>query len=161
MTAGTSPHRYERRLRPGDPVELDLEVSEWSFDVAVQPCPAAERAGTLVRWPTTPALSYHFPMIAERERNAKFEAALQISIDRYKAAHGGRGPHVLDIGSGTGLLAMMAARGGARKVTSVEMVPAVCAVARQIVARNGFGSVISVVDGGHFYIGRRALLHMA
>ena len=53
---------------------------------------------------------------------------------------------MLDIGSGTGLLAMMAARGGARKVTSVEMVPAIAEVARQIVEANGYSEVITVLN---------------
>ena len=41
---------------------------------------------------------------------------------------------MLDIGSGTGLLAMMAARSGATRVTSLEMVPALAAVARHVSA---------------------------
>ena len=41
---------------------------------------------------------------------------------------------------------MMAARAGARKVTSVEMVPAVCAVASQIVERNGYGHLVDVIN---------------
>jgi len=51
---------------------------------------------------------------------------------------------VLDIGSGSGLLAMMAARGGAGKVTSVEVVPAVAHIARQIVAANGYDDTVTV-----------------
>ena len=77
-------------------------------------------------------------------RNIRFERALLRAIKAYKLANGGVGPHVLDIGSGTGLLAMMAARGGARKVTSCEMVPVIAAVARQIVERNGYGDVVTI-----------------
>ena len=41
--------------------------------------------------------------------------------------------HVLDVGSGSGLLAMMSVRAGADRVSSLEMVPAMAAVARYIV----------------------------
>ena len=52
--------------------------------------------------------------------------------------------HVLDIGSGSGLLAMMAVRAGAARVSSLEMVPAMAAVARHCIAANGFGAAIKV-----------------
>ena len=136
---------YERRLSKGESVELELARSPASFSVSCASDARAERQGTLVRWPPANILSYHFPMIAEHPRNVKFERALLRAIRAHTRTHG-RAPHVLDIGSGTGLLAMMAARGGARRVTSVEMVPAVCEVARQIVARNGYSDVIEVIN---------------
>ena len=51
----------------------------------------------------------------------------------------------LDIGSGSGLLAMMAARAGAQDVVSLEMVPALAAVARHITAANGYAEQVRVV----------------
>ena len=51
---------------------------------------------------------------------------------------------MLDIGSGSGLLAMMAVRAGAREVHSAEMVPALAAAARHIVAANGFAEHVTV-----------------
>ena len=54
---------------------------------------------------TAPA--WHFPMVADGPRNAAYDQALR------RAAPGRR---VLDIGSGSGLLAMMAARAGAVSV---------------------------------------------
>ena len=105
---------------------------------------AASRAGTLVRWPLANVLSYHFPMIAEAPRNVKFERALLRSIRAYQRRHNGEGPHVLDIGSGTGLLAMMAARAGAQEVHSLEMVPALAAAATHIVAHNGYADRVSI-----------------
>ena len=137
---------YEQRLEMHDLVQVELHKSASTYRVTPVADDAASRAGTLVRWPTANVLSYHFPMIAEAPRNVKFERALLRSIRAYQRAHGGEGPHVLDIGSGTGLLAMMAARAGARKVTSVEMVPAIASVAAQIVERNGYGDVIDIIN---------------
>jgi len=53
--------------------------------------------------------------------------------------------HVLDIGTGSGLLSMMAARAGAGRVTSLEMVPALAAAARHIVGVNGYAENINIL----------------
>jgi len=45
--------------------------------------------------------------------------ALESAVARVKAM--GREPHVLDIGTGTGLLALMAAKAGATRVTACEV----------------------------------------
>ena len=52
---------------------------------------------------------------------------------------------VLDIGSGTGLFAMMAARAGALEVITCESNPVIAAVVSEIVARNGFSDRVRVV----------------
>ena len=52
---------------------------------------------------------------------------------------------VLDIGTGTGLLAMMAARAGAAEVVACEMVPDLAELARVVIAANGYGPQVSVV----------------
>lgn len=82
---------------------------------------------------------WHIPMLNDTRRNDAFEAAI-------KAAIAARGPeaHVLDIGAGSGLLSMMAARAGARCVTTCEMVPIIAAAARQIIADNGYADRIDV-----------------
>ena len=80
------------------------------------------------------APAWHFPMMADAARNTAYDQALQ------KAA---KGRHVLDIGSGSGLLAMMAARAGAASVTTCEAVPAVAATARAIIDANGFSGAIA------------------
>jgi hypothetical protein len=76
----------------------------------------AEATGRLVRWPSVNVLAYHFPMIADEGRNQAFDLALTQAVARFKERHGGTPPRVLDIGSGSGLLAMMAARAGAMEV---------------------------------------------
>lgn len=81
------------------------------------------------------APAWHFPMMADAVRNDAYDQALR------RAAPGKR---VLDIGTGSGLLAMMAARAGAAKVTTCEMVPAIAAAARDIIKANGFEKSVAL-----------------
>lgn len=62
----------------------------------------------------------HFPMISDEGRNHAFEEALRVAIADHIHQHG-RAPVVLDIGGGTGLLAMLAVRHGAARVVTVEV----------------------------------------
>jgi type II protein arginine methyltransferase len=81
------------------------------------------------------APAWHFPMMADGPRNEAYDQALR------RAAPGRR---VLDIGSGSGLLAMMAARAGAASVTTCEAVPAVAAAACEIIGHNGLADRITL-----------------
>ena len=80
---------------------------------------------------------WHFAMMNDVERNAAFQAAIE-SVVR-------PGSLVLDIGTGSGLLALMAARAGAERVVTCEAVPQVAAVAQGIVADNGLADRVQVV----------------
>lgn len=80
---------------------------------------------------------WHFPMINEAKRNDAYRKAIEAAVEE--------GMHVLEIGTGSGLLAMMAARAGASRVTTCEMVPVLAEKARAIVAANGMSDRISVV----------------
>jgi type II protein arginine methyltransferase len=77
---------------------------------------------------------WHFEMLNDEQRNAAFERALKNAITSDTV--------VLDIGSGTGLLAMMAARAGAKQTFTCEMVPALAELARETVERNGLADRI-------------------
>jgi type II protein arginine methyltransferase len=81
---------------------------------------------------------WHFEMLNDEKRNAAFEAALSKAITHDTI--------VLDIGSGTGLLAMMAARAGAQETITCEMVTPLAELARETVRRNGLSSRIVAVD---------------
>jgi tetratricopeptide (TPR) repeat protein len=84
---------------------------------------------------TIPA--WHFAMLNDRTRNDAFERAIA------KATRGRR--LVLDIGTGSGLLAMMAARAGAERVVACEANTPLAQVAARIIARNGYADRITVV----------------
>ncbi|CAD7003501.1 unnamed protein product [Ceratitis capitata] len=57
-------------------------------------------------------------MLHDKERNQKYFAALRSTIARMHSD--GREVHVLDIGTGTGILSMMALSAGADTVTACE-----------------------------------------
>lgn len=81
---------------------------------------------------------WHFEMLNDEQRNAAFERALAKAVTP--------GSVVLDIGSGTGLLAMMAARAGAGETVSCEMVAPLAELAREVVARNGLAGKIQIMS---------------
>ena len=146
-------------LRAGQEVRLQCEVSaagirfflgagHGAVPLEAEDAPAAKALGARVeRW--------HFPMINDRRRNECYEAGIRRAVEDKKAQisgrggdgspPSGRGPAVLDIGAGTGLLGMMAARAGAAKVTSVERVAALAACATAICEANGLGSAVRVL----------------
>jgi tetratricopeptide (TPR) repeat protein len=80
---------------------------------------------------------WHFVMLNDRDRNDSYDLALRNMINADSI--------VLDIGAGSGLLAMMAARAGAKQVITCEMVPAIAEVAAEIIEQNGFGQQITVI----------------
>ena len=79
---------------------------------------------------------WHFPMMNDAPRNALYDAAIRRVAP---------GRAVLDIGTGAGLLAMMAARAGAASVVSCEAEPAIAAKAREVVALNGLADRIKLI----------------
>ncbi len=81
---------------------------------------ASSASTTVQRW--------HFPMLQDVERNRFYRCSIASTIFR--------GAHVLDIGTGTGLLAMMAADSGAGYVTTCEKVKPVAECAAEIIAAN-------------------------
>ncbi len=114
--------------------QLVLEVVISSDGIRFN-CEGTEELHPLLRLkPVIPP--WHFPMIADNERNDSYERAICRAVRKKTSAR------VLDIGAGTGLLAMMAARAGAERITACECIPHMATVAQTHFMKNGFGNRI-------------------
>jgi len=82
--------------------------------------------------------AWHIPMINDEERNFAYEQSLKRAVKP--------GDVVLEVGTGSALVAMMAARAGAKLVVTCEAVPILAEVAKETVARNGYASKIRVIS---------------
>ena len=83
-------------------------------------------------------IGIHETMLRDRPRTSAYAAAL--------AGMNLRGKVVLDVGCGTGILCMLAARAGAKKVIGVDF-SGILDVSRRVIAANGFGDVVTLVRG--------------
>ncbi|MBO9408070.1 50S ribosomal protein L11 methyltransferase [Shimia sp. R9_1] len=81
---------------------------------------------------------WHFPMMADKTRNAAYAEAIAAKVKP--------GDIVLDIGSGAGLTAMLAARAGAEHVYACEQQPMIAEAAKRVIAANGLSHKITVIS---------------
>lgn len=81
--------------------------------------------------------SWHLPMMNDTLRNGAYRQALEKVIQP--------GTRVFEIGTGAGLLAMMAARAGATHVVTCEANERIADVARQVIQQNGYSDTITVI----------------
>jgi protein arginine N-methyltransferase 7 len=91
---------------------------------------------------------WHFKIIRDEARNAAYDAALRRAVRP--------GCRVLDIGTGSGLFAMMAARAGAAEVIACEMNPVIAEQASEIVRRNGYADRVRVIAKHSGQLGAKA-----
>jgi predicted RNA methylase len=80
-------------------------------------------------------------LLSHKSRISKFQAALEqtVTSDSY----------VVDIGTGSGILAMLAAKAGAKKVTALEIDRGTAEYARKSIRKNGLDDTIEVINA-HF-----------
>ena len=96
---------------------------------------------TPIRNPPDPMyaeIEVHRSMICDRIRTEAFRRAIETVVHP--------GDVVLDVGAGTGILSMFAARAGAARVYAVERTT-VAVLAQELAAANGFGQIIEVIHG--------------
>ncbi|HYD77531.1 tetratricopeptide repeat protein [Ramlibacter sp.] len=147
-------YRVVLALRPADEQALKkatlclLHAGEGALAIQVcrdvlkaQPDSLAARLGA--EWLVSQMVPlWHVPMMNEAERNRAYEEGLRGAVSADKT--------VFEIGTGSGLVAMMAARLGARKVVTCEAEGLVADAAMKIVARNGYQDRVKVLHKPSF-----------
>jgi tetratricopeptide (TPR) repeat protein len=96
---------------------------------------AAQQGAYLALSRTVP--EWHVPMMNEQSRNQAYFDALKAVVKPDL--------NVFEIGTGSGLLAMMAAKSGAKSVTTCESVPLISETAQQIIKDNNLEKNIKVI----------------
>ena len=99
--------------------------------------PDAELQRKAARFIAEAVPPWQFMIVHDTRRNAAYDRALRRAVRP--------GMRVLEIGTGTGILAMMAARAGAAEVVTCEINPAVAAMAEENIRRNGFADRVRVI----------------
>ncbi|MGY6501402.1 MAG: 50S ribosomal protein L11 methyltransferase [Acidimicrobiales bacterium] len=79
-----------------------------------------------------------FECLADLDRTERLVAAVASAV--------GPGDRVLELGTGTGILSLAAARAGASAVDAYELSPDTVSMARRNIAANGFASVVQVIE---------------
>ena len=90
--------------------------------------------------PQIPA--YHMSMLNDRERTIKYRVGIQEAVSKLKSPS----DLILDIGTGTGLLSMIAAKAGATNILSFEREPTLALAASSLINANGLSDAIEVVN---------------
>nr|XP_020661368.1 protein arginine N-methyltransferase 7-like [Pogona vitticeps] len=90
------------------------------------------------------ARSCYADMLNDKDRNAKYFQGIRAAVSRVKER--GEKAIVLDIGTGTGLLSMMAVTAGADFCYAVEVFKPMAETAVKIVGKNGFSDKIKIIN---------------
>lgn len=90
------------------------------------------------------ARSSYADMLHDKDRNIKYYQGIRAAVSRVKDK--GQKALVLDIGTGTGLLSMMAVTAGADFCYAIEVFKPMAEAAVKIVEKNGFSDKIKVIN---------------
>lgn len=87
---------------------------------------------------------WHFGMLHDKPRNEWFTEEIKKAITKIKTA--GKEVSVLDIGTGSGLLSILAVKHGATRATACDSDPVLIQIAKKNAEKNGVASQIKFMD---------------
>jgi len=82
-------------------------------------------------------LPYHYEMVSDKKRVTPFKKAIQKVC---------KGKRVLESGTGSAILSILAAKAGAKKVYAIELDPDVYHFAKQNIKKSGYGKIIKLLN---------------
>ncbi|KAK9863045.1 hypothetical protein WJX84_000363 [Apatococcus fuscideae] len=124
-------------VKQGDMVEVRVRQDQGQIIFTSNPDPRRARHAYLPRW--------HFDMLLDQQRNQAYQQAIERAVE-FKQAAGCGDVNVLDVGAGSGLLSMMAARAGAASVIGAEMSQHMCDVGAETMVMNGYAAQCMLVN---------------
>ncbi len=132
-------HTIKSQL-PGteDWIELTSQLLNWQrAGILIQETPQASSAPAHGTWEFG-AAPVHIGMLNDRERTQRFLSAISASVRP--------GDVVIDLGTGTGVMAVAAVRAGAARVYAIEA-SGIAHVARRVFEANGVADKITLIEG--------------
>jgi Flp pilus assembly protein TadD len=116
--------------------QLSDAVQSFQLALKIDPDYMPAREGMILLYQEN-IQSWHYWMMNDMARNRPYQEAISRHVTQETL--------VLEIGTGSGLLAMMAAKAGAKQVITCESEDLIATQARQIITDNGFQSQIQVL----------------
>ena len=120
-----------------DKGELELAMHSYKQAIKINP-DFVEARMTLAATAAIAVPQWHISMMNDAPRNEAYLKALNLAI--------GEEDVVLEIGTGSGLLSMMAVDAGAKKVITCEASSTIAKAAAGIIEKNGYGEKITIID---------------
>ncbi|KAL6757507.1 hypothetical protein V8C86DRAFT_3026142 [Haematococcus lacustris] len=143
----TSLYMDARRLQPGQLVRLAVQVGPQAIRVRPLPAqPSLPRSLLLPGW--------HFDMVADEPRNTAYHQAIRWAVAEQmkRKPSGSPGVAVLDVGAGSGILSVLAARAGASQVWAVESNAGTADLCAKVLAYNGVAANVTVLHKDARYL---------
>ncbi len=117
--------------------KFDLAAENYQLALKINPSYSEARINlNTVNMSLVPA--WHLKMMNDEMRNKAYLEAIKLAINNES--------YVLEVGSGSGILSMMAASCGAKNIISCESSKSISNIAKKVISENGYENQISIIN---------------